>query len=188
MISDLPKPVKILDVGGTESFWQMMGQAGKEEFQIILVNTEKIETTFPNFRFVQADSRNLSMFSDSEFDIVFSNSVIEHVGGYEEQKKMAGEIMRVGKRYFIQSPNYYFPFEPHFMFPLFQFLPAGIKTFLVANFNMGWYKKSTKKEAEKIVKSISLLKKKELLMLFPGSCIIKERFLFLTKSFIVYKT
>jgi len=187
MISDLPKPVKILDAGGTELYWQMMGLAGKEEFQFTLVNTERINTTFPNFRFVEADSRNLSMFSDKEFDIVFSNSVIEHVGGFEEQKKMANEIMRAGKMYFVQTPNYYFPFEPHFMFPFFQFLPVSLKIFLVSKFNMGWYKKSTsKKEAEIIVKSINLLKKKELMRLFPGSGIIKERFLFLVKSYIIY--
>ncbi len=101
---------------------------------------------------------------------------------------MAVEIMRVGKRYFVQTPNYYFPFEPHFLFPLFQFLPASLKIFLVKNFNMGWYGKTRDAEkAEKLINSIKLLKRADLKKLFPQSGIYSEKLLGLTKSFIVYK-
>lgn len=57
----------------------------------------------------------MKQFQDNEFDAVFSNSVIEHVGDYEAQRQMANEIMRVGKRYFVQTPNFYFPIEPHIL-------------------------------------------------------------------------
>jgi 2-polyprenyl-3-methyl-5-hydroxy-6-metoxy-1,4-benzoquinol methylase len=73
----------------------------------------------------------MPQFQNDEFDIVFSNSVIEHVGSYEEQNLMASEVRRVGKRYFIQTPNLFFPIEPHFLFPFFQFLPLDYRVTLI---------------------------------------------------------
>jgi hypothetical protein len=113
--------------------------------------------------------------------------VIEHVGGLKDQHRMADEIKRVGKRYFIQTPNLYFPMEPHFLFPMFQFFPLWLKIWLISHYDLGWYVKTPEKEkALEIVKSIRLLCKKELYELFPGAIIYREKFLGLTKSFIVY--
>ena len=187
IIKDIPKPVNILDAGGTESFWKMMKLTDPGDVKVTIINIENAVTTLPNFSYIKADARSLTMFSNNQFDIVFSNSVIEHVGGYDDQQKMAQEIMRVGKRFFVQTPNYYFPFEPHFMFPLFQFFPSGIKIFLLTKFNMGWFKKcSTKDEAKSIIRSIKLLRRKDLKKLFPHSRIYNEYFFFLKKSFIIY--
>ena len=63
----------------------------------------------------------MDFFKDKSFDAVFSNSVIEHVGTFEDQKMMANEVIRVTNFYFIQTPNLYFPIEPHFLVPFFQF-------------------------------------------------------------------
>ncbi len=70
---------------------------------------------------MQADGTQLP-FGDREFDIAFSNSVIEHVPP-ELQAAFAAEVSRVADRYFVQTPNRYFPIEPHYQLPLFQFLP-----------------------------------------------------------------
>ncbi|MBC8844888.1 class I SAM-dependent methyltransferase, partial [Escherichia coli] len=70
---------------------------------------------------------DLSEIDDQQFDIVFSNSVIEHLYTWENQEKMAKEVLRVGKYHFIQTPNYWFPIEPHWVFPFFQFLPKSIR-------------------------------------------------------------
>jgi len=154
---------------------------------ITLANTDEIPVTLSNFKYIKCDARDLSIFGDKEFDIVFSNSVIEHVGSFSDQKKMADEIIRTGIRYFVQTPNYYFPIEPHFMFPLFQFLPKSIKCFLAMNFNLGWFKKCrTKNEALILINSVNLLKKGDILKLFPFSKIFKERYLTFVKSFIIY--
>jgi hypothetical protein len=186
LIEDLPKPAKILDVGGTENFWIQMGFADNKKAQIVLLNTEEIITKTPGIAFLKGNAKDLSRFTDKECDVVFSNSVIEHVGGLEEQKKMAAEVQRVGKKFFLQTPSYYFPIEPHFLFPFFQFLPKSLKKFLVMNFNMGWFDKcKTKQEAEALVDSIHLLKKSDLISLFPDGKLYKEKVAGFTKSYII---
>jgi len=120
--------------------------------------------------------------------VIFSNSVIEHLGSYSDQSLMANEVRRLGERYFLQTPNRYFPIEPHFLFPFFQFFPYKLKIWLVTRFNLGWFGKiPDENKAREIISSIRLLNKKELKILFPESKIKEEKFLGLTKSFIVYR-
>jgi len=187
LISKIPKPLKILDIGGTQYYWENVNFIEKNDVKIILLNTSNEEITLPNFRSVVGDARQLNEFKDKEFDIVFSHSVIEHVGGFDDQVKMSDEIRRIGKRYFLQTPNRFFPIEPHFLFPLFQFLPLFLKVYLVSHFDIGWYKRtSDKQKALEIVNSIRLLTEQELREMFPGATIYKEKFVGLVKSFIVY--
>lgn len=186
-ISDMAVPVKILDIGGTENFWHQMGYSGNNDYLITIVNIENINITGANINYIRADARDISCIESSKFDVVFSNSVIEHVGGIEDMRKMAEGIRKLNIRYMVQTPNFYFPMEPHFMFPCFQFLPGFVQLFLLMNFNIGWYKKcSNKKEARELIDSIHLLRLNELKELFPGSMIYKERFLGLVKSYIAY--
>ena len=189
LASQLDPPISILDVGGTEMFWERMGGPKERHMKIILLNLEKIETANPNFVSVMGDARNMREFRDREFDVVFSNSVIEHVGSYDQQRQMAEEVRRVGRRYFVQTPNRYFPVEPHFLFPFFQFLPLRFRVFLVSHFDLGFYAQggiADKQKAAEVVSSIRLLTEKELKNIFPGGTIYKERVLGLVKSFIVY--
>ena len=179
-----PKPVHILDIGGTQNYWEQMGIKNSTEIFITLLNTQFIETKYTNFTFIKGDARDLKNFNDKQFDIVFSNSVIEHLESFDDQKSMANEIIRTGKIYFVQTPNYYFPFEPHFLFPFFQFLPINFKIFLITHFNLGWFKKQkTREEALELIKSINLLKKQQILELFPNSSLLEENVLFLIKSY-----
>jgi SAM-dependent methyltransferase len=62
-------------------------------------------------------------FRDQEFDIVFSNAVVEHAGSRAGQAAFVEELCRVGKRYFITTPNRWFPFETHTGLPLVHWLP-----------------------------------------------------------------
>ena len=186
LTSPLPKPLRILDVGGTEVFWERFGFAGDSRYNITLLNLHRIETHHSNLRAVVGDARNMPEFRDGEFDIVFSHSVIEHVGDYDAQKQMVRELLRVGKRYFLQTPNFYFPFEPHFLFPCFQFLPLWLKTILLRHFSLGWDRIPDKVRARKIASSIRLLKSSELRELFPGATIQGERFMGISVSLVVY--
>lgn len=114
--------------------------------------------------------------------------MIEHLGTFDDRLRAVQEIRRVGKRYFIQTSNYYFPIEPHFLFPFFQFLPIKVRIFLLTLFNLGWCKKELHvKDAERVVTSVHLLRKSELVKMFPSAVIYEEKIMGCTKSFIIYK-
>jgi SAM-dependent methyltransferase len=76
----------------------------------------------PQVAYVQGDACALP-FADGEFDVVFSNAVIEHVGGRERQRKLVSEALRVGRRAFLTTPNRQFPVEVHTRLPLVHWLP-----------------------------------------------------------------
>jgi hypothetical protein len=188
LVKNTERPVRILDVGGTAAFWEQMGFPANNEMQITIVNLYPVNVFSPYYSAVVGDGRDLHQFKDGSFDIVFSNSVIEHVGELEDQRRMAMEIARVGSKYFVQTPNKYFPIEPHFLFPGFQFLPRKVKKWLLTHYNLGWFERAADvEEAEDQIDSVVLLTKNQLLELFPGASIYRERFLGLTKSIVVYR-
>lgn len=188
LLSRIERPARILDVGGTQNFWEVMGACNREDQRVTLLNLEVQLVSSSNFESVAGDARDLSRYGDASFDVVFSNSVIEHLGpSFADQQLMANEIRRVGKRYFVQTPNRLFPIEPHFLTPGFQFLPTSARVWAVTHFDVGWYKKIPDRDAARhAVESISLLTQGQLRRLFPGALIYKEKFLGLTKSFVAY--
>jgi 2-polyprenyl-3-methyl-5-hydroxy-6-metoxy-1,4-benzoquinol methylase len=121
----------------------------------------------------QADGTRLP-FADREFPVVFSNSVIEHVPK-ELQQAFASEVRRVSERYYVQTPNKWFPIEPHYQLPLVQFLPERLMKALNRRFSFGWREKGR-------WEPIKLLSARELQRLFPDAEIHRERVLGLTKS------
>jgi hypothetical protein len=187
-LSKCPSSITILDVGGAEEYWINLGYVGDENVKITILNLDKPVAPAKKFDFVQGDVRNMSQLKDGSFDIVFSNSTVEHLGTFAEQMMAAKEIRRVGKGYFIQTPNYYFPIEPHFLVPFFQFLPIGLRIFMLMHFNLGWIsRKNSKQEAREIITRIKLLKRIELAKMFPDGDVFREKCFFLTKSYIFYK-
>ncbi len=183
------KPLTILDVGGTLDFWKRMDFLSENgEVELTLLNVFNAETPYPHVACVVGDGSDMREFHDGRFDIVFSNSVLEHLGNLTRQKRMADEIRRVGNGYFIQTPNLYFPIEPHFLFPFFQFLPVGLRAFLLKYFRIGWHGPARDMEkARKTVTSIRLLGRAELERLFPDGRVYRERLFGLTKSFIALR-
>jgi len=187
LTEQLDGPLTILDVGGTERFWNRMLPSTSPLYKVILLNKFSQPITRPDFTSLVGDARAMQQFADKEFDIVFSNSVIEHVGSFEDQRKMADEIRRVGKRYFVQTPNRYFPIEPHFLFPFFQFFPIWMKCWLIQHFDLGWRKRTPDyQSAMEIAKEIRLLSKREFVNLFPEGRLVEEHFLGFVKSFTIY--
>ena len=138
-----------------------------------LVRWPGSESTRPNVSFVEADGTALP-FEDRLFDIAFSNSVIEHMPPAAQQL-FAAEIRRVAGRYFVQTPNRWFPIEPHYQLPFFQFLPRRVRRALNARFTLGWQAKGEWEE-------ITLLTAGDLRRLFPDAEVHRERTLGLTKS------
>ena len=186
LVAQLDRPVSILDVGGAPGYWSVLGPEACHGLRITLLNLEPTPALPPGLTQVTGDARSLQ-FADCSFDVVFSNSVIEHLQRGQEQAAMAREVMRVGKRYFIQTPNKWFPLEPHFLFPMFQFLPIGVRVWLLQHFQLGWFHKTPdRRAAEAIVRGIHLLGRRELLSLFPGACLFKESALGVGKSYVAY--
>jgi SAM-dependent methyltransferase len=80
---------------------------------------------YPGIEYVQGDALELP-FADGQFDIVFSNAVIEHVGGRDRQRRFVAEALRVGRRVFVTTPNRRFPLEVHTRLPLVHWLPDSV--------------------------------------------------------------
>ena len=187
LLDQLPKPVSILDIGGTQDYWNMMGFSD-DSIQITLLNLEIQPVSGNSFVSVKGDATDLSAYADKSFDIVYSNSVIEHLFTNEAQQRMANEVRRVGKNYFIQTPNYYFPIEPHWVFPFFQFLPVNVRVWMTMHLNLGHIGRiEDRVAAARQVEEVRLLTRQQVEKLFPGAKMYDERFLGLTKSLVAYQ-
>lgn len=182
-IKPLKRPLTILDIGGLESYWVNNGFADNPDYQIKILNIGPQPTDHSNLIPVAGDATNLKGIPDKEFDIVFSNSVIEHLYTWKNQVKMADEAQRVGKYYFIQTPSKHFPVEPHYVLPFFQYLPATVKYFILINTRLSRLRKWDKDFAKQYVAEIRLITRKEMRQLFPNSTLYLEKVGGLIKSF-----
>lgn len=182
-VSDLPRPVTILDIGGTNGFWEIGGLAGDLSYSITLVNTFEQEQVHPNIIPLMGDATQMGDLEDQSFDVAFSNSVIEHLFTYENQQAMAQEVRRIGRRLWVQTPNFWFPIEPHFRFFGWQWLPTPIRIAILQRRRCGWRGPMPDREhASARVREVRLLRKSEMGRLFPGAVLQPEWFYGLVKS------
>jgi len=184
--------VNIIDIGGTERYWSIVPRGFLDEHNVKITIVNLPGTLMPKdhgpFTFVGADGCDLACFGDGSFHIAHSNSVVEHVGGWENMVQFAKELSRVSSKCFVQTPNYWFPIEPHCMTPFFHWLPRPIRIWLISHFQLGnWSRAATVDESMRIVESARLLNKKMFQELFKDATIITERFFWLPKSFIALK-
>lgn len=123
----------MLDIGSTAdngkasniflSFLEKTSEVTSISDQLI---PREVKLRFPKTNFILSDALNLD-FIDNEFDVVFSNATLEHVGSFDNQKKMIQEAIRVAKNnVVILTPNRWFPIETHTKLPLVHFLPKSI--------------------------------------------------------------
>jgi hypothetical protein len=150
----------VLDVGGTDRSWWFVNWAGP-------ITRCNLAQTASGTRVV-ADGRCLP-FRDQAFDVTFANSVIEHINTLEGQARFAREIQRTGRRFFVQTPNRWFPIEPHYLLPGFHFLPVAVQRWLHTHFNIGTMRKWDPFGA------IRLMTRRELQHLFPTATLVPER-------------
>jgi len=171
----------LLDAGGGEGtgFREIWNYFNK----VVVIDLDrctmkKVRRELPKIEVIVGDVCNIPL-KDKSVDFVFSNAVIEHI---DKGKRylFAKEIKRVSRKgYFITTPNYWFPFEPHYMCPFWQYFPERFKKIFKRYFRIGHFKKG-------LYKRIDLLTKSELASLFPEGSIYGLKITFMPETLICY--
>jgi hypothetical protein len=176
---------RIVDLGGSAEVWEMMQYPA----HITLVNISegwlKIpERSVGTYVAVVGDGRRTG-YPDGHFDLAFSNSVIEHVGTEQDAARFAGELQRIAEAYYCQTPNKWFPIEPHLGTLFLHWRPSLLENYFVLRYLTLWglMHKPDRATAKLVARDARLLTKKELAKLFPGAEIVTERIAFLPKSY-----
>jgi hypothetical protein len=162
--------LRVIDVGGTSSYWLAMRDLWQSYgLEITIVNLDAVEHDDGPLRIRAGNACAMPEYADLSFDVVHSNSVIEHVGHWPEMMAMAHEI----------------PYEPHYRTPLFQYLPESTRANMLLRRRHGFRGPyGSLDEAMRDVQSVSLLSRRQLSALFPDASIESESFVGLTKSLI----
>ncbi|MCH4090587.1 class I SAM-dependent methyltransferase [Acetobacter sp.] len=176
----------IIDLGGTPEYWSSLAFLIKEKkINVTIVNLKKFTSEEKWISCIQKDATNLKEFSDNSFDLVHSNSTVEHLGSWKKMKDFASETRRLAPSYYIQTPNFWFPYEFHTRLIGFHWLPKSCRIKILMKRANGYYPRAnTVAEAMSIIKDAHSLTYKEMNSLFPDSKIIGERFCGLNKSWI----
>jgi hypothetical protein len=186
LLKPLQQPLTILDVGGTVEYWRTVNLPPGLARQIVLLNKFVQQASIP-FETVVGDACDLSRYNDCHFDLVFSNSVIGHVGSFADQQRMAREIRRVGKYFFVQTPNHSFPLDWRTLVPFFHFLPVETQAWCFEHFPVGTNNRARNSaEAMHLAVRVRNIRRQELALLFPQANVVNERVLGFTKSFMIH--
>jgi hypothetical protein len=188
LLTHVPKPFRILDVGGRPQFYTDSGLQLDPRISVTLLNISTYSALPLGFESVLGDGRDLSRYGNGSFDVVHSNSVLAYVGGSEDRARMAAEIQRVGRRFFVQSPNLKFPLDWRTAMPFFHFLRPEMRAWLLVRTRVGRQPRfASLDQAKQWIGEVEDVEYSEFRRLFPTAQLIREKFLGLTKSFVAYQ-
>lgn len=178
--------IALIDIGGTISYWRSMQDLWQDlPLDITIVNLDVPESDDGPFHIRSGNACALSGYPDRSFDVAHSNSVIEHVGTWQNMVAMAGEIRRIAQLYYVQTPNFWFPIEPHYRTPFFQMCPENMRARMLLRKKRGFRgPHSSLDAAMRDVQSVALLDYGQMSALFPDAEIEREKVMGLTKSLI----
>lgn len=179
---------RVLDIGGTPDNWQLVGIRPR----LTLLNMPRAGAEMAMAAVWVAGDGCALPFRDGAFDVVFSNSVIEHVGDRARQKRFAIEVARVGRAYWVQTPNRWFPVEQHLLTPVLHWLPRAWQRVLMPKLNLWRWLVPVSEDRRNFyvahyLRDVQLLGSVDLQTLFPDGHIKRERFLGWTKSLIAVR-
>lgn len=176
-----PTPeTRILDLGGTLFNWTLLPVRPR----LTIVNVLPRPTDLPHdVEWIHGDALALQDIGEP-FDIVYSNSVIEHLGTWENQLRFAEQVRRLGRSYFVQTPNRWFFMEPHLAAPFIHFLPKSWQRPLMRFTPWGIFGRATQADVDACLAEIRLLSAGDMRGLFPEAELVRERFAGMTKSLI----
>lgn len=172
----------VIDFGGTPEIWLSVGRRN-----VVLLNIDEQQAP-TGFVAIKGDARKTS-FPDKAFDLAFSNSTIEHVGTWEDQRAFARELRRVGKQVYCQTPARRFFFEPHYFTPFVVWFGFLLKQYWFVRYctyyGIRW--KPSREQVRDFQSHLRLLNYCEMQQLFPDCKILRERFLGMTKAYIAIR-
>jgi len=186
--------LRILDVGGRVAYWERFGLEYLRSIgaRITLLNMSEIEFDLGrdggglDGLFEMAIGNGCALdYADGHFDLCHSNSVIEHVGLWRDMQAFARETRRVARSYYVQTPNYWFPIDPHFWrMPIFHWLPRPVRAGLVRVLPLAAGGRAEDlSKAYEMVDSARLLTRGQMRYLFPEGHLQAERLMLLPKSY-----
>lgn len=185
-IAALPRPLRIIDVGGTARFWEAWKIRPDDLMDIVLINSHAIDRDESDYilsdTFIHAwrrDALSLTVEELREFDVIFSNSFVEHLLSGAEQSHIADLIVASGRGYFIQTPNKFAPIDPHFpnlCVPFFATYPRALQARLLCISALGSGERaSSLRAARERMAYYNLLGRRDMCRLFPTAVIEMER-------------
>ena len=178
--------MEIVDLGGTAHSW-MAAPVSPAHVTLVNLDRQDVPPDRP-ITAVQGDACEVpDTLRSNRFDLVFSNSLIEHVGGHSRREALAENIHRLADRHWVQTPYRYFPVEPHWLFPFFQVLPVAARARVVRSWHISGQYPSDRAQAVEWAMSIELLTRTEMRHYFPDSDLLAERVAGMTKSLIAVK-
>lgn len=181
--------VNVLDIGGTREYWSIIPDHvwGDRRMHVSVLNLPGMVRgrNDERFTFLEGDGCDLSQFGSKSFHLAHSNSAIEHVGEWRRVEAFASELRRVAVSYYVQTPYFWSPFEPHFMWPWFHWLPVPLRARLLMSMDLGQYdRRKDRSEAVRMVDEVRLLDGWMMRALFPDARLRLERVLLVPKSII----
>lgn len=179
--------MRVLDLGGDLATWQEAPVRPRHVTSLNLDARHQLESDW--FLGLTGDAcAPPERLMDRTYDLAFSNSLLEHVGGHAKRKQLAEVILDVAPQFWVQTPYRYFPVEPHWMVPGMQFLPLAAQAFISRRMPFGPASRDTPLEdvvdACAYVELVSLTQFRDY---FPGAAIWRESFLGLTKSLVAVR-
>jgi hypothetical protein len=177
--------MSVLDLGGTAGAWRLVPT---RPTRLVLLNIAPPGELEGAESAVGDACDPPDRVRREHFDLVFSNSLLEHVGGHWRRERFAEVVRTQGEHYWIQTPNRYFPLEPHYVAPLFQFVPLAARARFVARWPVGSL--ATVKDPAVClaqVQQTELVGRTELRGYFPDAEVLYERVLGVAKSLVALR-
>jgi hypothetical protein len=183
------KPIRVLDIGGTASYWRATEDLWKPwPLQFTIVNLDVEPSDEGPFSIRAANACSMPQYADNSFDVVHSNSVIEHVGHWPEMWNMAQEVRRIAPKYYLQTPDFWFPVEPHYRAIGYQWLPESLRAAVLTRTKLGFRSRAVSIDAAmRDIQTINLITARQMRELFPDAELKHERFFGFSKSLIAIR-
>jgi hypothetical protein len=173
--------MRVLDLGGTAKHWET---SPYRPVSVVVVNLLPEASDAEWITAVQGDACAVpDDVRRSDFDLVYSNSLLEHLGGHARRMIFGSEVRSLAPHHWVQTPYRYFPIEPHWLLPGLQFLPLNMRAKAIRYWPLSPARPRGRQALDDVLE-VELVSVTEMKYIFDDSEILRERVLGLTKSLI----